>query len=144
MKLILTALAISLLNGAFAQNIDLIGTWTGYDVLTSNPKKLVLADPDSFKSVLSMNSDSTFTLITNGYEVVMGKFTAGPNYIILFKLVGFEDYERYWDIRWVSGNDPYDQTPEIDMLIPTMGEILNKKKNTKEVSQIYGLFKKTE
>ncbi|MFT6245651.1 MAG: hypothetical protein ACJA0U_002800 [Salibacteraceae bacterium] len=144
MKIILTVLAICLFNSTFAQNIDIIGTWTGYDVQTSNPKKFVLADPNSFKSVLSMNSDSTFTLITSGYEVVMGKFTAGPNYIILFKLVGFEVYERYWDIRWANGNDPYDQTPEIDMLIPTMAEVLHKKKNTKEVLQVYGLFKKTE
>ena len=47
------------------------------------PKKFVLTDPNSFKSVLSMNSDSTFTLITSGYAVVMGKLTTGPNYIIL-------------------------------------------------------------
>jgi hypothetical protein len=71
------------LYSAFVQNIDIIGTWTGYDVQTSNPKKFVLTDPNSFKSVLSMNSDSTFTLITSGYAVVMGKLTTGPNYIIL-------------------------------------------------------------
>ena len=30
------------------------------------------------------------------------------------------------------------------MLISTMAEVLHKKKNTKEVSKVYGLFKKTE
>ncbi|NQY66973.1 MAG: hypothetical protein HRT72_04530, partial [Flavobacteriales bacterium] len=144
MKLILTVFAVCLLNGAFAQNIDLIGTWTGYNVQTGNPKKFALADSSSFKSVLSMNSDSTFTLITRGHEIVMGNFTAGPNFIILFKLVGFEDYERYWDIRWTKGNDPYEQTSEIDMLIPTMATVLNKKKNTTGVTQVYVLYKKTE
>ncbi|MDC0098971.1 hypothetical protein OAI90_01670 [Crocinitomicaceae bacterium] len=127
---------------AFAQNINIIGTSTRHEVQTSNLKRFVLADPNSFKSVLYMNS--TFTLITNGYAVVIGKLTTGPNYIILFKRVGFEDYESYWDTRWVGGNDSYDQTPEIDILIPTMAEVLHKKKNTKKVSKVYGLFKKME
>lgn len=145
MKLLTTLALLLLWTCAFSQNFDVIGDWDGYKVLTKNPKKEAVADSLNFKSVLSMNADSTFTLVTSGFEVVMGKYKVHPNVISLYKLVGFEDYELYWEMRWAPpGEDPNPDSPEIDMMIPTQAEVMHLKKKTVYTTQVYVLFKKME
>lgn len=145
MKLLTTLALVLIWTGAFSQKFDVIGDWEGYKVLTKNPKKEALADSLKFRSILSMNADSTFTLVTSGFEVVMGKFQVNPNVISLYKLIGFEDYQLYWEMRWSPpGKDPYADTPEIDMMIPTQAEVKNLKKKTVYTTQVYALYKRIE
>lgn len=144
MKSIIVLLTFMMSFITTAQDLDLIGSWANSIVITGNEKKEELVNPQTFSSALSLNADSTFTLVTTGFEIVMGKFTAGPNFIIFFKLIGFEDYQRFWDIRWQEGNDPFPDTPEIDMMIPTQAMVQNKKKMKPFTSQVYVIFEKIE
>lgn len=144
MKSFIVLLALVMSYSVSAQNLDIIGSWANSKVITGNEKKEELVNSQTFSSVLSLNADSTFTLVTSGFEIVMGKFTAGPNFIIFFKLIGFEDYQRFWDVRWESGNDPFPDTPEIDMMIPTQALVQNKKKMKPFTSRVYVIFEKIE
>lgn len=145
MKLLTTLLLVLLTSEANSQNLDLIGTWENNSVMTGNSKKEELADSLTFKSVLSMNADSTFTLVTSGFEIVMGKFKIQKNFIVFYKLVGFEDYQRFWDIRLEEGQvDPFPDTPEIDMMLPTQALVQNKKKKKPFTSQVYVFYTKIE
>lgn len=143
MKLLLIALALLASNTTFSQDVDLIGSWESTRVMTGNDKKEELVNPSAFRSVLTLNADSTFTLITSGSEIVMGKYSTGPNLIIFFKLVGFESYQQFWDVRWPEGDtDPFPETPEFDFMIPTQALVQNKKKMKPFTSQVYAVFKK--
>jgi hypothetical protein len=130
-----------------SQEIDLLGTWSSYDVIPLNPKKEIVTEATklNFRSALTLNEDSTFTLVTSGYEVVMGKFSIRNRILTLFKLQGFEEYERYWEIQWpFEGNDPYPDTEVIDIYIPTQCEVQHKKKGTTYTAQVYALYKRVD
>jgi len=146
MKLFTTTLILLLSVGSFSQTLDVVGSWENSLVMTGNDKKEELVDSLRFSSILSLNSDSTFTLVTSGYEAVMGKFSMGSNYIVFFKLTGFEEYQRFWDIRWEQGtNDPFADTPGvIDMMLPTKALVQNKKKRKPFTSQVYVVYTKLE
>lgn len=129
-----------------AQQPDILGTWECYEAVPYNTKKEMIADTTGIKSTLELNTDSTFTIVTKGHEIVMGYFTCSPGSIILFKLIGFEDYQRFWEIRWTPGEkDPYPNTKGIiDINLPTVAKVKHRKKNTEYVTDVYGLYKRIE
>lgn len=146
MKSIIVLLSLLVTTSSYSQDFNVVGTWEGYKVIIGNPNKYELADSAIFQSILSMNPDSTFTLVTSGLEIVMGKFTAGPNNFMLSRLVGFEQYREFWDVRWPPGtSDPYTDTPDvIDILIPTHANVMHKKKKKVSIEQVYVLYRRIE
>lgn len=144
MKLIFYCLFITLiiLSWQNAPSNFLIGKWKSYKLESFDKKRTI---PDStkqhFSAEIIFKNDSTYSKTING-KTTTGRYLLEKNKLTFFSKNEKNVWVSDFLLRWPkNGNDPFPETPEIDIIYPEIMNALTSK-GIMQLSDIDEYYKK--